>query len=140
MRRKAEERIPVLRGVNYDRFRNAPESFTPDANFCLGETVEVSGMFVAAGFNSQGIIYGPGAGKALAEWMTEGSPTFDATAVDVQRFARGQSNRSYLSKRTKEALGPPVRDALAASSTGDGEGSPTHTAPRAPQGRKRMLR
>ena len=105
VQRNAEERVPSLRGVTYDRFLNAPESFTPDANFCLGETVEVSNVYVAAGFNSQGIIYGPGAGKALAEWMTEGSPTFDASAVDVQRFARSQSNRSYLHKRTKEALG-----------------------------------
>ena len=105
VRGKAEERVPSLRGINYDRFLNAPESFTPDANFCLGESVEVSNLYVAAGFNSQGIIFAPGAGKALAEWMTEGSPTFDASAVDVQRFARSQSNRNYLHSRTKEALG-----------------------------------
>jgi len=105
VRRNAEERVPSLRGTTYDRFLNAPESFTPDANFCLGESVEVANLFVAAGFNSQGIIFGPGAGRALAEWMTEGSPMFDASAVDVQRFARSQSNRSYLHKRTKEALG-----------------------------------
>lgn len=105
VRAKAEERIPALRGATYDRFLNAPESFTPDAHFCLGETAELTGLFVAAGFNSQGIIYGPGAGKALAEWMTEGAPTFDASAVDVQRFARTQGNRRYLHRRTTEALG-----------------------------------
>ena len=105
VRRNAEQRVPVLREVSYDRFLNAPEAFTPDANFCLGETVEVSNLFVAAGFNSQGIIFGPGAGRAIAAWMTEGSPTFDASLVDVQRFARSQSNRNYLHERTKEALG-----------------------------------
>jgi glycine cleavage system aminomethyltransferase T/glycine/D-amino acid oxidase-like deaminating enzyme len=105
VRRNAEERVPALVDAGYDRFLNAPESFTPDANFCLGETVEVTNLFVAAGLNSQGIIFGPGAGRALAEWMTAGSPMFDAAAVDVQRFARSQSNRNYLHKRTKEALG-----------------------------------
>ena len=38
----------------------SPESFTPDANFHLGEFPEVPGLFVAAGLNSQGIIFGPG--------------------------------------------------------------------------------
>lgn len=105
VRRNAEQRVPALRTATYDRFLNAPESFTPDANFCLGEAVEVSGLFVAAGFNSQGIIYGPGAGRALADWMTEGSPQFEAFAVDVQRFAKSQGSRRYLHARTVEGLG-----------------------------------
>jgi 4-methylaminobutanoate oxidase (formaldehyde-forming) len=105
VRRLAEERLPVLRGIQWDRFLNAPESFTPDANFCLGETAEVDGLFVAAGFNSQGIIYAGGAGKALAEWIHEGSPTIDAAALDVRRFSRQQSTRHYLHERTEEGLG-----------------------------------
>ena len=105
VRAVAEQRVPVLRDVGFDRFLNAPESFTPDANFCLGETAEVEGLFVAAGFNSQGIIYAPGAGRALAEWIVAGAPTFDSSAVDVQRFHRQQSNRRYLHERTREGLG-----------------------------------
>ena len=62
-------------------------------------------LFVAAGFNSQGIIYSPGAGRALAEWIREGAPTFDASEVDVRRFASSQANERYLHERTREALG-----------------------------------
>ncbi len=105
VRGSAEQRVPVLREAGYDRFLNGPESFTPDAEACLGEAAELEALFVAAGFNSQGIIYGPGAGRALAEWMTAGAPQFDASAVDVQRFARQQGNRRYLHARTTEALG-----------------------------------
>lgn len=105
VQRLAEERIPALRGIEYDRFLNAPESFTPDGNFCLGETAEVAGLFVAAGFNSQGVIYAPGAGRALADWILHGGPGFDAAAVDVQRFSRQQGNTAYLRERTHEALG-----------------------------------
>ncbi|MEU6459769.1 FAD-dependent oxidoreductase [Streptomyces sp. NPDC047065] len=105
VRRLAEDRVPHLRTAEYDRFLNAPESFTPDGNFCLGETAELRDLYVCAGFNSQGIIYGPGAGRALAEWITDGGPSFDSSAVDVQRFARVQHNRRYLHARTKEALG-----------------------------------
>lgn len=101
----AEDRIPALKTANYSRFLNAPESFTPDASFCLGETAEVDGLWIAAGFNSQGIIYAPGAGRALAEWIVAGTPTTDVSAVDVQRFSKYQSNRPYLFERTKEGLG-----------------------------------
>lgn len=105
IRANAEQRVPALLEATFERFLNAPESFTPDSNFCLGETVEVEQLFVAAGFNSQGIIFGPGVGRALAVWMDQGVPDFDAASVDVQRFARQQSNRTYLHERTKEGLG-----------------------------------
>jgi 4-methylaminobutanoate oxidase (formaldehyde-forming) len=105
VRRLAEERVPALRGIEYDRFLNAPESFTPDGNACLGETAEVAGLFVAAGFNSQGVIYAPGAGRALADWVLKDGPGFDAASVDVQRFSRQQGNARYLRERTRESLG-----------------------------------
>jgi len=105
VRQQAESTVPALTKSGYDRFINAPESFTPDTNFLLGETAEVERLFVAAGMNSQGIIYAPGVGRELAAWITHGSPNFDSASVDVQRFSRHQSNRSYLHKRTTESLG-----------------------------------
>jgi glycine/D-amino acid oxidase-like deaminating enzyme len=105
VRANAERRIPVLKDANFTRFLRAPESFTPDSNFCLGEAAELRNLYVAAGFNSQGIIYAPGAGHALAEWIREGAPTFDASEVDVRRFASSQASERYLHERTKEALG-----------------------------------
>jgi glycine cleavage system aminomethyltransferase T/glycine/D-amino acid oxidase-like deaminating enzyme len=105
VRANAERRIPALKDANFTRFLRAPESFTPDSHFCLGEAAEIQNLFVAAGFNSQGIIYAPGAGRALAEWIREGAPTFDASEVDVRRFATTQANERYLHERTKEALG-----------------------------------
>ena len=104
-RANATRRIPALEHAEFTRYLRAPESFTPDVNFCLGETAEVRNLFVAAGFNSQGIIYSPGAGRALAEWIREGAPTFDASEVDVRRFASSQANEHYLHERTREALG-----------------------------------
>jgi 4-methylaminobutanoate oxidase (formaldehyde-forming) len=104
-RANATRRIPPLEEAEFTRYLRAPESFTPDVNFCLGEAAEIRNLDVAAGCNSQGIIYGPGAGRALAEWIREGAPTFDASEVDVRRFARTQSNARYLHERTKEALG-----------------------------------
>ncbi len=101
----ARERLPVLRDIGFKHYLRAPESFTPDANFQLGEFPEVKNLFVAAGLNSQGIIYGPGAGKALAEWIVEGHPTMDLTEVDIARMGGWANNRAWLHEKTQETLG-----------------------------------
>ncbi len=101
----AESAVPALAKAGYDRFINAPESFTPDTALIMGEAGEVEGLFVAAGMNSQGIIYAPGVGRELARWIVAGSPCFDSSAVDVQRFSPHQGNRRYLHERTRESLG-----------------------------------
>lgn len=102
---KARERIPSLRQLGIAAFLNAPESFTPDGQLLLGEAPELKGFFVATGMNSQGIVYGAGAGLAVAEWIVEGVPTRDLAAVDIARFVRFQGNRCYLHERTRESLG-----------------------------------
>ena len=101
----AKKRIPSMEGIGYEKFVNGPESFTPDNNFLLGETPEVSGVFVAAGFNSVGIASAGGAGKCLAAWMLEGKPPMDLWSVDIRRFGRWANNRHFLKDRVREVLG-----------------------------------
>jgi 4-methylaminobutanoate oxidase (formaldehyde-forming) len=102
---KARQRMPALAKARFAHYLDAPESFTPDGNFLLGETAEVAGLYVAAGMNSQGIIFGPGVGRALAEWIREGAPTIDVSDLDVRRFSPAQANAGYLFERTRESLG-----------------------------------
>ena len=52
---------------------NGPEAFTPDNEFCLGET-EVGGFFVAAGFCAHGIAGAGGIGQVMAAWILDGDP------------------------------------------------------------------
>ncbi len=98
-------RVPALHETGIRKFYNGPESFTPDNQFLLGESPEVAGFFVGAGFNSVGIASAGGAGRALAEWIVEGSPTSDLTAVDVRRFAAFNGNVRWLRDRVSEVLG-----------------------------------
>ena len=65
---------PSSRRIGFSHYLRAPESFTPDSNFQLGYVPEVPGLFVAAGFNSQGIIYGPGAGTCRRRVDRRGPP------------------------------------------------------------------
>jgi heterotetrameric sarcosine oxidase gamma subunit len=101
----ARQRLPELESIGFSHFLRAPESFTPDVNFHLGEFPEVPGLFVAAGLNSQGIIFGPGVGTALSEWIVAGHPTMDLAEVDVARTGRWANQRNWLHERTVESLG-----------------------------------
>jgi 4-methylaminobutanoate oxidase (formaldehyde-forming) len=98
-------RIPVLADTGMKKLYNGPESFTPDNQFLLGEAPGLRNFFVAAGFNSVGIASAGGAGLALAEWIIEGDPETDLSAVDIRRFARFNGNNSWLRDRVGEVLG-----------------------------------
>lgn len=98
-------RIPALEDTGLKKLYNGPESFTPDNQFILGEAPEVANLFVAAGFNSVGIASAGGAGRALAEWIVNGSPTSDLTSVDIRRFAPFNGNNRWLHDRVAEVLG-----------------------------------
>ncbi|MDQ2810958.1 MAG: FAD-dependent oxidoreductase [Actinomycetota bacterium] len=101
----AVTRIPALAETGIKMFYNGPESFTPDNQFILGEAPELRNFFVGAGFNSVDIASAGGAGRALAEWITEGEPGLDASAVDIRRFARFNGNNQWLHDRVSEVLG-----------------------------------
>ena len=101
----AIDRVPVLATAGIHTFFNGPESFTPDDRYYLGEAPELGGYWVAAGYNSIGIVSSGGAGHALAHWITEGAPPFDLWDVDIRRAQGFQHNRRYLHDRVTETVG-----------------------------------
>ncbi|MCW2638019.1 MAG: FAD-dependent oxidoreductase [Dactylosporangium sp.] len=94
-------RVPAMGDVGLRKLINGPEAFTPDNEFCLGET-EVDGFFVAAGFCAHGIAGAGGIGKVMAEWVVEGEPSLDVWHMDIRRFGRQYRSPSYTLKRTLE--------------------------------------
>ncbi|MET8868568.1 FAD-dependent oxidoreductase [Nonomuraea sp. NPDC004580] len=94
-------RVPAMADVGIRKLINGPEAFTPDNEFCLGET-EVGGFFVAAGFCAHGIAGAGGIGKVMAEWIVEGEPGMDLWHMDVRRFGRHYRSPSYTLKRAVE--------------------------------------
>lgn len=101
----AMNRMPLFQTAGIHTFFNGPESFTPDDRYYVGETPELGGYWVAAGYNSIGIASSGGAGMALAHWITEGAPPFDLWEVDIRRAQPFQKNRRYLHDRVSETLG-----------------------------------
>ena len=102
---KAMDRVPAIADAGVRIRLVGPESFTPDTRYIMGEAPELRNFFVAAGFNSSGVASAAGAGKAMAEWITEGEMTEDLSEVDIGRFQSWANNPAYLRDRTGEALG-----------------------------------
>ncbi|MDF5752490.1 FAD-dependent oxidoreductase [Spongiactinospora sp. TRM90649] len=97
----ARIRVPALGDLGVRKLINGPEAFTPDNEFCLGET-EVGGFFVAAGFCAHGIAGAGGIGLVMAEWITTGEPPYDLWHMDIRRFGRHYRSPSYTLARTAE--------------------------------------
>ena len=99
--RNSSRRVPAMEDVKVTRLINGPEAFTPDNEFCLGES-DVRGFFVAAGFCAHGLAGAGGIGKVLAEWILAGEPEHDVWEMDIRRFGPHYRSPTYTLARAKE--------------------------------------
>ena len=74
-------------------------SLTPDAMPLLGETVEVKNLWSAA---AVWIKEGPGVGRMIAQWMTQGYPEIDPHSSDIARFYRYARTEHHIRARCAE--------------------------------------
>ncbi len=101
----AFKRIPIAKEAGVHTFFCGPESFTPDMGPLLGGVPELKNFYVAAGFNSLGILLGGGAGQVLAQWIVDGYPPVDISDIHIDRMMPFQNNPRYLQDRIVELLG-----------------------------------
>ncbi len=97
----SQRRVPKMAEVGIKNFINGPEGFTPDNEFCLGET-SVGGFYVAAGFCAHGIAGAGGIGKVVAEWVVAGEPTMDLWHMDIRRFGSSYESPKFTLERVEE--------------------------------------
>jgi 4-methylaminobutanoate oxidase (formaldehyde-forming) len=97
----SKKRVPIMDEIKVTKLINGPEAFTPDNEFCLGES-EVRGLFVAAGFCAHGLAGAGGIGWQIAEWIAEGEPSLDLWEMDVRRFGGQYSSPAYTHARIRE--------------------------------------
>ena len=102
---KSFKRLPILETAGIRKFFSGPESFTPDTQYLLGETSEVTNLFTCCGFNSIGIASAGGAGRVTAEWMINGYMNEDLYSLDIKRFQKFHSNKKFIMNRVTETLG-----------------------------------
>jgi len=102
---EAMKRIPALETAGIHKFFCGPESFTPDLGPMMGLAPELDNFYVAAGFNSLGILMGGGAGRIMAQWIHDGIPNVDVTEIDIARMLPFENTPKYLEARSTELLG-----------------------------------
>ena len=79
------KRVPLLAKAGVSKVINGPIPYTPDGNPLIGPMPGVRNAFEACVFTF-GIAQGGGAGKVLAEWITEGTTEWDMWSCDPRRF------------------------------------------------------
>ncbi len=96
---QAMELMPFLGDAEIKYGINGLLSLTPDAMPLVGETPEVENLWSCAAI---WIKEGPGTGRALAEWMTQGYPEIDPHASDIARFYPYMKTESHVTARCAE--------------------------------------
>jgi 4-methylaminobutanoate oxidase (formaldehyde-forming) len=97
-------RAPMIAERGITHFMNGPESFTPDTKQIMGEAPACRNLFVAAGFNSIGIMSSAGVGKVMARWIRDNQAPLDLWEVDIARLDPLQGGDDYLAARLPEAV------------------------------------
>lgn len=99
----AMERVPLLGKAGLSKVINGPIPYTPDGNPLIGPMPGVPNAFEACVFTF-GICQAGGAGKVLAEWVTEGATEWDMWSCDPRRFT-GFEDPEYCVKKGMEVYG-----------------------------------
>lgn len=100
----AMERVPLLKTAGLLKVINGPIPYAPDGNPLLGPMPGVPDAFEACAFTF-GICQAGGAGKVLAEWVTEGRTEWDMWSCDPRRFTGFASDPAYAVAKGLETYG-----------------------------------
>lgn len=99
----AMERVPLLGTAGVSRVINGPIPYAPDGLPLLGPMPGVSNAFEACVFTF-GIAQAGGAGKILAEWITQGHTEWDMWSVDPRRYT-DYTDEDYCIQKGMEVYG-----------------------------------
>lgn len=99
----AMERLPILGTQGVERVINGPIPYAPDGLPMIGPMPGVKNAFEAHSFTF-GIAQAGGAGKVLAEWITEGETEWDMWAVDPRRYT-DHADQDFCYQKAMETYG-----------------------------------
>jgi dimethylglycine dehydrogenase len=97
-------RVPILGTAGLSKVINGPIPYAPDGNPLIGPMPGVPNAFEACVFTF-GIAQAGGAGKVLAEWVTEGQTEWDMWSCDPRRFTAFAAEPGYAVAKGMEIYG-----------------------------------
>ncbi|KQQ91425.1 FAD-dependent oxidoreductase [Aureimonas sp. Leaf324] len=108
---RAMELTPILGELGYNEGHsfNGLLQTTTDGGPSMGESQKVRGLWYCVGI---WVKDGPGMGKLIADWMTDGRTAIDHNRIDFARFASFQLDEKFIEERCTETArkiyNPPV--------------------------------
>lgn len=99
----AMARVPLLGSSGISRVINGPIPYAPDGLPLIGPMPGVKNAFEACVFTF-GIAQGGGAGKVLAEWITDGFTEWDMWSCDPRRYT-DYTDHAYCVAKGMEVYG-----------------------------------
>ena len=99
----AMARVPILAKAGVGKVINGPIPYAPDGLPLLGPMPGVKNAYEACVFTF-GITQAGGAGKVLAEWVTEGRTEWDMWSCDPRRFSN-YTDAAYCEEKAVETYG-----------------------------------
>jgi glycine cleavage system aminomethyltransferase T/glycine/D-amino acid oxidase-like deaminating enzyme len=108
---RAMELTPILGELGYNESHsfNGLLQTTTDGGPSMGESQKVRGLWYAVGI---WVKDGPGMGKLIADWMTDGRTAIDHSRIDYARFYPFQLQEKFIEARCTETArkiyNPPV--------------------------------
>ncbi len=91
----AIKRIPLIDRLGVRSLINGPIPVSADGEPIMGCATGLDNFFLACGFTA-GIASSGGAGRAMAEWIIDGRPSWDLWSFDVRRFGGFHAKSPYL--------------------------------------------
>ena len=89
LREALARRIPRMAEAEIIRGWAGLRDMTPDEHAIVGPVAAVPGFWTAAGFSGHGFMHSPVVGELLSEWLVDGAPTLDLSALRPERFGEG---------------------------------------------------
>jgi len=89
-------RFPFMADVGIRRGEAGLHPDTPDTSAILGDVPEVGGLYLACGFNSQGVMHSPAVGRLMAEYILGIGSDPAISLLRLSRFRDGALQKEGL--------------------------------------------
>lgn len=84
---RALDRMPRLEVAEITHSWGGLYEVTPDYNAIVGPAEALAGFWNCTGFSGHGFMHAPAMGRLMAEWIVDGQPSIDLSALALERFA-----------------------------------------------------
>jgi sarcosine oxidase subunit beta len=92
----AFQRVPATEHCSLSSPDAGLYELTPDSNPIVSEIPDVKGLYCCSGFAGHGFMHAPAIGELMAELITKGKTSLDISSYNIDRFAKGLSDKEGL--------------------------------------------